>query len=564
MSHFKTKKIQTKNTSDVFITDPKSSKLKNGFNKKKSPKIIRRIVSFLLIVALIVFGCVLGIRAIGNQQISKNNEYKIFNPIKALTKDDTQKKKETGPKGKKNILLTGIGGSGHAGSDLTDSIILASIDFDTKNVTLLSIPRDLYVAYSRYSAGRINGLYHIGKSKGQGINLLAEKIHEITGQNIDHYAVVDFQGFKQIINTLGGITVDVPKTILDKRYPTYDYRYTTFYLEKGRQTLDGETALRYARSRHSTSDIDRSARQQLILRSIKEKAMDLGLLTQPHKIADIFDSLQTHINTDLTIGEVGEMALAFKDIKKENIHLFNLNRHCIAMKCELGAYLYNPHRSYFGGAAAIIPEKAAPSRLSVYDDIVQFSKIIFSYPTLPKQPKWIRFQTTKTQKGNAYLVRKGFEQIGFPIDHKNALSYTGILAEKSHIKVFTGSDGSGNILDENSITVQALKALEPKMPIEFIPASTSTGVKIDIILGKDKKNYFTFAKPVNYYLNDISPKDDTTTSKTDDKKNNEKKSQKEDTKKPSSKNKKKPTLQKTSSKSSLSGEASQRKKLLGS
>ncbi len=515
MNQFKTKKIKAGSWK-------KSQQIKKIAQKKSPPqskKILRRIAGGILIFALIIFWAHLWLQAIGNQHFSKNDEYKLFNPIRI----DFWWEENTGPKGIKNILLAGIWWAWHNGSSLTDSLMLASIDFDSKSVTLLSIPRDLYVAYSKNTAGRINALYAIWKQRKEGINLLAKKVHEITGQPIDHYAVIDFQWFKSIIDTLGGITIDVPKTIRDTTYPTYNYGYTTFYIEKGRQTLNWERALRYARSRHSTSDYDRSARQQLILRAIKEKAMTLGILVQPQKITQIFDSLQTHINTDLTIGDVTNMALAFKNIDKKNIYLYTLNSNCAYLKCRTGAYLYNPHRSYFGGAAAVIPEKAAPSRLSQYDDIKRFSELIFKYPTISKEPRWIQVISTKSQKSRALLIRKGLEQLGFALDHKKAILFTETPTDTSLIKVYTGTDGSGNTLDKESITVKALGSIEPNMPIEYIQDSTHTGAKIEIILWKDFKNYFDFAKPIQYYLNDISPKTNSGKTKWNEKSDRKKK-----------------------------------------
>lgn len=132
-------------------------------------------------------------------------------------------------------MIAGIGGRDHDGGELTDSLILASLNYDKKTVTLLSIPRDLYVAYPKglkQVAGKINALYPIGQSANEGINYLAQKVSEMTGQPIHHYAVIDFSGFRSIVNALGGVEVDVPNDIHDTRYPTYDWKYETFKLSK--------------------------------------------------------------------------------------------------------------------------------------------------------------------------------------------------------------------------------------------------------------------------------------------------------------------------------------------
>ena len=99
-----------------------------------------------------------------------------------------------------------------------------------------------------------------------GIKLLAEKVSEITGQSIDEYMVIDFSGFKSIVDALGGIEIDVPKDLVDREYPDNNWGYEVFSVRRGLQTFNGERALKYARSRHSTSDFDRSERQQLIIK----------------------------------------------------------------------------------------------------------------------------------------------------------------------------------------------------------------------------------------------------------------------------------------------------------
>lgn len=110
--------------------------------------------------------------------------------------------------------------------------MLASLNFEEKTVTMLSIPRDWYVATGKHSAGKINTLYPLGQARDEGVNMLAKKVSEITGQPIHHYIIIDFSGFKSIVDALGGVTVDVPKTIYDHEYPDENYGYEVFTLQK--------------------------------------------------------------------------------------------------------------------------------------------------------------------------------------------------------------------------------------------------------------------------------------------------------------------------------------------
>ena len=101
--------------------------------------------------------------------------------------------------------------------------------------------------------------------------ILATKLEEITSLKIPYYALIDFQWFESLIDTLWWITIDVPKTIHDTTYPTEDKWYMTFHVNSWINTMDWKTALMYARSRHSTSDFDRSLRQQQIIKAIMNK-----------------------------------------------------------------------------------------------------------------------------------------------------------------------------------------------------------------------------------------------------------------------------------------------------
>jgi polyisoprenyl-teichoic acid--peptidoglycan teichoic acid transferase len=121
--------------------------------------------------------------------------------------------------------------------------------------------------------------------------------------------------------------------------------------------MDGETALSYARSRHSTSDIDRSLRQQLIINAIKTKSLSLGIITSPTKISELIDATRKNINTDLTVADIVSLGATFASMDKSGLHVYNIGHECLSyVSCSVGAYLYNPSMAYFGGAWTVIPE----------------------------------------------------------------------------------------------------------------------------------------------------------------------------------------------------------------
>jgi len=184
----------------------------------------------------------------------------------------------------------------------TDSIILVSIDRWNRTVGLLSIPRDLWVYIPEVGYGRINSadvLGELNKVRGGGLELVKRTIEYNLGFPVHRYARIDFNGFIKIIDSLGGVDIDVDCAINDT--------FTRTIFQAGVQHMDGETALKYARSRYTTSDFDRSRRQQKVLQAIWRKVQERGLLQSlPMLWGTIKDTVQTDIGITemLTLGYV--------------------------------------------------------------------------------------------------------------------------------------------------------------------------------------------------------------------------------------------------------------------
>jgi polyisoprenyl-teichoic acid--peptidoglycan teichoic acid transferase len=185
----------------------------------------------------------------------------------------------------------------------TDAIVLVRIARDSGRVSMLSIPRDLWVDYSTGGEGRINAAYGIGEMRygpGGGAALSKATISDLVGLPIDHFVLIDFKGFQTLINRLGGITVDVPYEIYDPAYPTDDYRTIEVYFAAGTQHMDGDRALIYARTRHADSDFGRNQRQQQVLTAMFSRAADLGLLEQLTNVDEYTGALRNYVKTDLS------------------------------------------------------------------------------------------------------------------------------------------------------------------------------------------------------------------------------------------------------------------------
>lgn len=218
--------------------------------------------------------------------------------------------------GRFNIVVVGVGGAGHPGGSLTDSIQVISLDTINKQASLTSIPRDFY-----YKGSKINSVYQFAEEKKAGSGPLAvkEAVGAILGIKISNFGLIDFDGAKDAIDALGGIDVNVPKAIYDPYFP--DDRtvgYSPFNITAGQHHMDGHAALRYARSRETTSDFDRSARQQLIMQAMKKKALSLGVLSNPVKISNLMNVLGKHVKTDMQLNDIKALASIYKDVTNEN------------------------------------------------------------------------------------------------------------------------------------------------------------------------------------------------------------------------------------------------------
>jgi LCP family protein required for cell wall assembly len=222
-----------------------------------------------------------------------------------------------------NVLLMGMGGEGHEGPNLTDTIILASVRPSQNKVALLSIPRDLLVPVEEYGWRKINAVNAFGESDapGRGGELTRKTVESLLGVDIPYYVRIDFSGFKQIIDSVGGIDVYVERGFTDHQYPTYDYLTQTVSFAAGWQHMDGETALVYSRSRHGNngegSDFARAKRQQNVITILKDKLLSVKTYRSPSVVANTLSSLQSNVTTNLSVGEIlrfGRMAQKLSDV----------------------------------------------------------------------------------------------------------------------------------------------------------------------------------------------------------------------------------------------------------
>lgn len=197
-----------------------------------------------------------------------------------------------------DILVMGLDSRGVEGTTArTDSIMLAGFQPSKLRVSLLSIPRDLFIDVPDYGMQRINTINVLGEraQSGSGPDLLRRSIARNFNIEPERYIRLDFQAFVALVDAIGGINIEVPSTFVDYQFPTPDYGTELVRFEAGWQHMDGATALKYARTRHADDDYQRAARQQRVVRAVGRKL--LNPLTWPAALG----VLNRHIETDLNL-----------------------------------------------------------------------------------------------------------------------------------------------------------------------------------------------------------------------------------------------------------------------
>lgn len=219
-----------------------------------------------------------------------------------------------------DILILGTHGT------LTDTIMVASVNEELETVSLISVPRDLFV-----DGRKINEHYGL-----YGIDQLKEAVSEVTGLFIDKYAVIDLQAFIDIVDAVGGIDVYVDKAIYDSSYPNGKGGYMVFSLGAGQQHLDGSTALKYVRSRHSTSDFDRASRQQKVMVAVKDKLVGAG------DALAVFEIISENIDADIGLLEGIGYYGSYKDYTLKTGNVLTTSNYLYSTYNTYGQYILLP------------------------------------------------------------------------------------------------------------------------------------------------------------------------------------------------------------------------------
>lgn len=256
-----------------------------------------------------------------------------------------------------NLVLLGIGGTGHEGGELTDSILIASINHTTKTTTLISVPRDTWLASQR---SKINAIYYYGEQSqpGTGLQKTKDALTEVLGIPVHYAVLLDFTGFIKAIDAVGGIEVDVANAFDDYKYPIpgkenaepESERYEHLHFDAGIQKMDGVTALKYVRSRHALgdegTDFARSLRQQKVIRAFLASLISTKTVFNTERIATLQRALRDSVQTDIpevAVSAFTKLALSLNFDATSSL--------------TIESELYNPaNLAPYGGAWVLLPK----------------------------------------------------------------------------------------------------------------------------------------------------------------------------------------------------------------
>lgn len=359
-------------------------------NYKKPKRKTWKIILISIVVVLLGIGIWLGTSAYSAMKkitsLSGGSLFDVFSKSSQEIKGQSE--------GRTNILLLGMGGANHAGGTLSDTIMVVSIDWQTKKMAMISLPRDLWVKIPGNGSAKINAAYSYGEQNknatGGGGEVSSKVVGEVLGIPVHYFVRIDFDGFKKIVDTLGGVDIVNEKDLYDSEYPAENMiDYAPFKLSAGPQHLNGDIALKYSRCRHGNcgDDFGRSGRQMEVIKAIKDKMMTLDILANPKKLTDLMGIIGDHLRTNLSAGEIKGLMDAQKGLDTQNI----ISK---VLDTSADGPLTSPPQD--GRGSIIVPKKGE----SNYTDLQSIAKNIFVQATTDSTKSPTEVQGATTSKTN--------------------------------------------------------------------------------------------------------------------------------------------------------------------
>jgi LCP family protein required for cell wall assembly len=436
---------------DEEIKDTKVKKEQNEIPLDKKKQSYWKYILFVILFAVIGVGIYYATKI---YRMSKDIGFKLdANTVFTDAKPELKKD----PTGNfTNALIIGVDTRENGNYANTDTMIFLSYNHTTHNIVMISVPRDFLVETDKTTHwyNKINGVYSYNESlkQGSGLEALKTTIEEVVGQQIQYYAMVDFKAFTQIIDAVGGIDVNVENSFTDYYY----LDSTTVSFTAGPQTMDGETALKYARSRKSLdngegTDYARARRQQKVISALQEKIISTDTLANPKTLIQILSSISDSIKvSEFTQDDIIAALTIGKDM------LQNGNKHY--------SFVLDPA----SGNSQLIEVKGDPNveytigpklGLGKYDDIHEYVNLVLTKPAIyAENPIVYVYNTGLGASGTTLKVnqlKKEYPYINILQSYANIGTYSGVT-------IFSTTEGFSESVKELSTFLNTQNTIKPE------------------------------------------------------------------------------------------------------
>lgn len=469
---------------ELFI--PRDETVKKSAEKKsKTKKGIWRKTFWALILIIAIFSILYVIffalktrASFKKMNVSASNESSVMQDVKSMISpiipsgsDHQLKGQELG---RVNILLLGAAGEKKPGGNLTDTVMILSIDTKNKKVAMLSLPRDFYVPIpgSNINA-KINSLYKIGINENKGADLIKEAVEKVTSIKINYFIAIDFEAFEKIIDNIGGVNIVSERDIYDPKYPGPNYSYETFSLTKGPHLLDGATALKYVRERHNDpeGDFGRAKRQQQVIQATKNKLFSMQTLFNVVGLNNILTTLSNNIKTDMGLEDIDQFIKLSKTVDTQNINNVVIDAWKPESLLKVSHVMLGNDRAFI-----LVP------RVGNYSEIQDVAQNVFDQSEIKKRRAMIEAESANVtiinQSGESQIGSKIKKLLSEKLGMKNAKTVSNESGEiLSSTIIQTNSTGSGKIF--------TLDELIKKIPATLDPQKNESEDEIVIRLGSD-------------------------------------------------------------------------------
>lgn len=495
--HFHTATISKNIDSTDSLDNNVPKDISTSVKKNKKRFSLGKFISItLIVISVILFtvGSILAYRVVntGQQTFGQGENLSFFDQTKELFGSIVNPNKRVELKGEKdgrtNFLFLGV----DVVAGLTDTLMIVSYYHNEKKVVTLNIPRDI-TTFDGFETQKINGVYNgaiaRNKSKDQtrndivGAEAIAGVISKEFGIPIHYWAKINFDGVKQVVDQLGGIEVDVKKDLYDDLYPNDDYAFIkgspylrpALSIKAGTQTMNGTLALRYARSRETTSDFDRSERQSIVVQSILQKIKSQGTLENVSKITAYLNILGQNMKTSLRIDEMASLAQILKglDVKSNFLRIVWATGNGILCAGPNPEVKYTI--TYCGGA--IIGKSQVSTAKDKAKNVVQNMLSSAEYNDLYQADTvFIGNQSDDTQKAYNEFSKLGFENIRINNTYNKITAAKLNSVEKTTIYIL--DDKLKNTYDKMTKKPNIVAEVKTELPKERILPTTFNTAKI--------------------------------------------------------------------------------------